>query len=45
MSSITTSLLVFAVVFAGTLLGMFLGAVLPKDHLSSESKDVIKMGM
>jgi UDP-N-acetylmuramyl pentapeptide phosphotransferase/UDP-N-acetylglucosamine-1-phosphate transferase len=45
MSSMATSLIVFAVVFAGALFGMFLRAVLPKDHLSSESKDVVKMGM
>jgi Protein of unknown function (DUF4239) len=32
-------------VFGGAMLGMFLRAVLPKDHLSDASKDVIKMGM
>jgi hypothetical protein len=35
---------VFACVFAGALLGMFLQGPLPDRHLSSESKDVVKLG-
>ncbi len=45
MSSIAISGIVFACIFAGTLLGMILRAVLPEHHLSSESKDVVKLGM
>jgi hypothetical protein len=45
MSSAAISSIVFAFVFGGAMLGMFLRAVLPKDHLSDASKDVIKMGM
>ncbi len=45
MSSFAISLIVFAIVFGGAMLGMFLRAVLPESHLSSESKDVVKIGM
>jgi len=45
MSAITVSLAVFACVFGGALLGMFLHSVLPQHHLSSESKDIVKLGM
>ena len=45
MSSITISLIVFACVFGGALLGIFLRAVLPENHLSAESKDIVKLGM
>ena len=34
MSSLTISLIVFACVFGGALLGIFLHAVLPQHHLS-----------
>src|SRR5262245_12608992 len=37
--------IVFVCVFGGALLGTFLRAVLPEDHLSSDSKDVVKLGM
>jgi hypothetical protein len=37
--------IVFACVFGGALLGMLLRAVLPEDHLSPDSKDLIKLGM
>jgi hypothetical protein len=43
MSSITISLIVC--VFGCALLGIFLHAVLPQHHLSSESKDIVKLGM
>jgi hypothetical protein len=42
---VTVSLLVFACVFGGAVLGILLRAALPQDHLSSESKDVVKLGM
>src|SRR5215475_8428819 len=45
MSSIATSLIVFACVFGGALLGILLRAVLPQNHLSAESKDIVKLGM
>lgn len=45
MSLITLSLIGFACVFGGAILGMFLHAVLPQHHLSSEFKDVVKLGM
>ena len=45
MSALTVGGVVFVCVFGGALLGMLLNAVLPKHHLSSESKDVIKIAM
>jgi hypothetical protein len=45
MSSIAISSIVFACVFGGAMLGMFVHAVLPQHHLSSESKDVVKLAM
>jgi len=36
---------VFACVFAGALFGMFLSSILPKEHLSENAKDVIKVTM
>ena len=45
MESLTISLIAFACIFGGTLLGMFLRAVLPEHHLSDESKDVLKLGI
>lgn len=45
MSSMLISSIVFALVFGGALLGIFLRAVLPEDYLSAETKDVVKLGM
>jgi hypothetical protein len=45
MSSMAISLIVFACVFGGALLGMFLHHLLPQRHLSTDSKDVVKLGM
>jgi hypothetical protein len=45
MSSVEISLIVFGFVFGGALLGMLLRRLLPEHHLSSESKDVVKLGM
>jgi hypothetical protein len=45
MSSITVRLIVFACVFGGALLGILLHAILPPNHLSSETKDIVKLGM
>jgi hypothetical protein len=44
-SAIATSCIVFACVFGGALLGMFMQGPLPDRHLSAESKDVVKLGM
>jgi len=45
MSATTISLIVFACVFGGALIGILLHAVLPQQHLSNESKDIVKLGM
>ena len=45
MSTLAISGIVFVCVFGGTLLGMLLRKVLPEQHLSDESKDVVKLGM
>jgi len=45
MSSMMTGGIVFACVFGGALLGMLLRRILPDDHLTSDSKDVVKLGM
>jgi hypothetical protein len=36
---------VFAVVFGSALLAMFVHRALPEDHLSADSKDVVKLGI
>ena len=45
MSSVSTGIIVLVCAFGGALLGMFLRTVLPKHHLDSETKDVVKLGM
>jgi Na+/H+ antiporter NhaC len=45
MSSLTIGLVVFGCVFGGALLGVFLRTILPHHHLSSDSKDTVKVGM
>jgi hypothetical protein len=45
MSSVATGIIALVCVFGGALLGMFLRTVLPKHHLESETKDVVKLGM
>jgi hypothetical protein len=44
-SSLAVSGIIFACVFGGTVVGMILRAILPEQHLSSEAKDVVKLGM
>src|SRR5258706_200781 len=44
-SAITIGGIVFAVVFGSALLGMRIRTIVPEDHLSHESRDVIKLGM
>jgi len=43
-SALIISLIAFACIFGGTLLGMFLRTILPGYHLSEESKDAVKLG-
>ena len=45
MSSIAISSIVFAVVFGGASLGMLLRTVLPKHHLSDDSKGIVMISM
>ncbi len=45
MSPMAIGWIVFACVFGGALLGVFVRSVLPEHHLSAESKDVVKLGM
>jgi hypothetical protein len=44
-NSVIISLIVFACVMGGTLIGLLLSSILPPDHLSGDSKDVVKLGM
>lgn len=44
MGPLAISLIAFGCIFGGMLLGMFLRGVLPKHHLSDESRDVLKLG-
>jgi uncharacterized membrane protein YbjE (DUF340 family) len=39
------SSIAFACVVGATLVGLFLHDILPKDHLSDDSKDTVKLGM
>jgi hypothetical protein len=45
LSSLAISSIVFALVFGGALLGMFLRTVLREDHLSDETRDPVRLGM
>ena len=45
MNSTITGALVFACLFGAGLLGLRLRAMLPENHLSSETKDAVKFGM
>jgi hypothetical protein len=45
MSSMAISGIVFACVFGGAMLGMFLHNILPEHHISTESKDIVKLAM
>jgi hypothetical protein len=45
MSPITISVVVFACVFGGGLLGIFLHTLLPKGHLDPDSKEAVRLGM
>ena len=45
MNSEVVSLIVFACVFGGALLGVMLRSVLPQHHLVDASKDIVRLGM
>jgi Na+/proline symporter len=45
MSAIAIAGVVFVCVFSSALFGLFLRGMLPEHHLSSESKDVVKLAM
>ena len=45
MSSLVISLVAFACILGGTLLGIFLSSLLPEPHVSEESKDAVKLGV
>src|SRR5215216_1377717 len=45
MTDITISVVAFGVIAGATLLGMLLHRVLPKEHLSDDSKETVKLGM
>lgn len=44
MSPLLTSLIAFAIIFAGAFLGMFMRKKLPGHHLSGDTKDVVRLG-
>ncbi|MGB8321985.1 MAG: DUF4239 domain-containing protein [Candidatus Acidiferrum sp.] len=44
MSPLLTSLVAFAIIFAGAFLGMFMRQRLPAHHLSGDTKDVVRLG-
>ncbi len=45
MSPISISVVVFVCVFGGGLLGMFIHSHLPSQHLDSDSKEAVRLGM
>ena len=45
MNPVATSLLVFVCAIGGALFGMFLRRLLPKRHISPDSKEVVRVGM
>jgi hypothetical protein len=45
LSSIAIACIAFACVFGGALLGVLFHTVLPEEHLSTDTKDVVKLGI
>lgn len=45
MSPINISAIIFFCIFGSGLLGMWLGSILPENHLNAETKDVVKLGV
>jgi hypothetical protein len=44
-SALQTSSIIFACIFGGAMLGVWLRGVLPEQHLNTETKDLIKLGV
>src|SRR5215467_12874501 len=45
LSSMAVACIVFGCVFTGALLGMFFRTLVPEKHLSSDTQDVVKLGI
>ena len=45
MKEILIGVVVFAIIFGGAMFGMFLGKILPDQHVSTESRDAIRIVM
>jgi len=45
MSPVAISFVTLALVFGGSLLGMFLKLALPPQHFSTDAKDAVKLSM
>ena len=45
MTSTTVSLIAFACIFGGALIGVLLRAILPEHHFTNEAKDVFRLGL
>src|SRR5262245_52024296 len=45
MSSLAISGIVFGCIMGGAIIGMILRAFLPEQHLSAETRDLVKLGM
>jgi len=45
MSALGLSLIAFACIFGATLLGIYLRIVLPKHHLSTDTKETVRLSM
>ena len=45
MKDILIGVAVFAVIFGGALVGMFLGKILPDQHMAAETRDAIRIVM
>jgi len=44
MSPLLTSLMAFAIIFAGCFIGVFIRNAVPEHHLSADTKDVVRLG-
>lgn len=45
MNAVSTSLIIFCIIFSGALVGMFIRDLLPRHHLNPDSKEVVKLSM
>lgn len=44
-TSVAVAVVIFCCLFVGALLGMALRAIIPKDHLDADTRDLIKLGV